>query len=300
MPKLDPYKYIEQDKKEWVANPGVSGVYHDSGWIYASDGSILIKIMHDYPRQYDGKLIGTDGKVAKKYFPDGGKMDEDAKPLKYESVIPSDKTIREEYHEYKVDIDSLEDLAKKASGKRRNTHDYDKTIAFQDDKGRMIAIFNPKSIRKAVDFMRWRGLHRILLHKELSSRPLLVYDGRNMLMLMPVFNAKTDHVQYRVSPSDNKINTNIKSIKIPTAMTRKRTTTKARRSANTTMREASRILKSQKEDYQRIFRSEVKKSKDPKKGAKKAGKIYRDRYGSTATARWKRAVRKANFRQLDS
>lgn len=295
MAKLDPYKYIEQDKKEWVAKPGVSGVYHDSGCIYASDGSILIKIMQDYPRQHDGKLIGTDGEVVKKYFPDGRKMDEDAKPLKYESVIPSDKTIREEYREYKVDIDSLEDLAKKASGKRRNTHEYDKIIAFQDDTGKMMAGFNPKYIRKAVDFMRWRGLHRILLHKELPSRPLLVYDGKSMLMLMPVFDDGKNRVQYRVSPSDNKINTNLKSIKTPTTMTRKRTTTKAHRSANKTMREASRILKSQKEDYQRIFRSEVKKSKDPKKGAKKAGKIYRDRYGNTATARWKRAVRKANL-----
>lgn len=78
----------------------------------------------------------------------------------------------------------------------------------------------------------------------------------------------------------------------PTTMTRKRTTAKAHGSS-TTMRDASRILKAQKDDYQKIFRAEVKKSKDPKDGAKKAGKIYRDRYGATATARWKKALKRA-------
>lgn len=289
--KIDPYKYIEQDKKMWPVRPGVAGVYHKDGRIYASDGNILIRIMQDYPGKYEGKLIGTDGQVVKKRFPDGRKTDEDAKPLNYESVIPSYKTIREEYREYHVDIDSLEDLAKKASGKRRKTHDYDKLITFQNnDTGKKIADFNPKYIRKVVDFMRVRGLHRVLLHKDLSSRPLLVYDGLNMLMLMPVFDGGADHVSYRVSPSDQRT----KSTKKTTTMTRKRTTPKNRRTS-TTMREASRLLKAQKEDYQRIFREQVKKSKDPKAGAKRAGKIYRNRYGNTATARWKRAVRKANL-----
>ena len=56
---------------------------------------------------------------------------------------------------------------------------------------------------------------------------------------------------------------------------------------------ASKLLKLQKEDYQKIFRAEVRKAKDPKQGAKKAGQIYRDRYGATATARWKRALKRA-------
>lgn len=72
----------------------------------------------------------------------------------------------------------------------------------------------------------------------------------------------------------------------------KTTATKSRKSA-TTVKHASRILKAQKDDYKKIFRSEVKKSKDPKAGAKKAGKIYRDRYGATATARWKKALKRA-------
>lgn len=91
------------------------------------------------------------------------------------------------------------------------------------------------------------------------------------------------------SDIDKYIKREIKTKKT-TVMTRKKTTTKAHGSS-TTMRDASRILKAQKDDYQKIFRAEVKKSKDPKAGAKKAGKIYRDRYGATATARWKKALK---------
>lgn len=66
-----------------------------------------------------------------------------------------------------------------------------------------------------------------------------------------------------------------------------------KKSKNSTVKVASKILDAQKADYQKIFRAEVKKSKDPKTGAKKAGKIYRDRYGATATARWKKALKRA-------
>ena len=56
---------------------------------------------------------------------------------------------------------------------------------------------------------------------------------------------------------------------------------------------AAKVLEAQKKDYQRIFREEVRKAKDPKKGAKKAGEIYRSRYGATPTARWKHALKAA-------
>ena len=77
----------------------------------------------------------------------------------------------------------------------------------------------------------------------------------------------------------------------PTNM--KKTTRKITRKAAATMKTASSILKAQKDDYKKIFRTEVKKSRNPKEGAKKAGKIYRDRYGATATARWKKALKRA-------
>lgn len=56
---------------------------------------------------------------------------------------------------------------------------------------------------------------------------------------------------------------------------------------------ARTILDAQKADYQKIFRAEVKKASDPKQGAKNAGRIYRERYGDTATKRWQKALKRA-------
>lgn len=69
--------------------------------------------------------------------------------------------------------------------------------------------------------------------------------------------------------------------------------TNGARKSSSTMRTASKILHAQKEDYQKIFRSEVKKASNPVQGAKNAGRIYRDRYGATAAARWKKALKRA-------
>ena len=66
-----------------------------------------------------------------------------------------------------------------------------------------------------------------------------------------------------------------------------------RRGSNSTIRMATGLLKEQKKDYQKIFRSEVKKAKDPKEGAKRAGRIYREKYGATAEARWKKVLKRA-------
>ena len=66
-----------------------------------------------------------------------------------------------------------------------------------------------------------------------------------------------------------------------------------RRGGNSTIRMATGLLKEQKKDYQKIFRSEVKKAKDPKEGAKRAGRIYREKYGATAEDRWKKALKRA-------
>lgn len=60
---------------------------------------------------------------------------------------------------------------------------------------------------------------------------------------------------------------------------------------------AAKTLKAQKADYQKIFRAEVKKASDPKQGARNAGRIYRERYGATATARWKKALKRGKLTQ---
>lgn len=68
---------------------------------------------------------------------------------------------------------------------------------------------------------------------------------------------------------------------------------KTKRTSKNTIKKAQRILDAQKQDYQRIFKDEVRKSGDSKKAAVRAGSVYRSRYGATATKRWKNALKKA-------
>ena len=72
-----------------------------------------------------------------------------------------------------------------------------------------------------------------------------------------------------------------------------RKTTKTKRTASATMKRAQRILQEQKNEYQSIFRHEIRKGGDPKKAAVRAGSVYRSTFGNTATTRWKRALRAA-------
>ena len=69
---------------------------------------------------------------------------------------------------------------------------------------------------------------------------------------------------------------------------------KAKKTSNT-IQKAKRILDSQKNDYQRIFKAEVRKGGDSKKAAVRAGSIYRSRYGATKKSRWNNALKEAKL-----
>lgn len=62
---------------------------------------------------------------------------------------------------------------------------------------------------------------------------------------------------------------------------------------NNTIKKAVRILNDQKKDYKRIFRNEIRKSKNSRSAAVKAGITYRTLYGSTPQKRWENALRQA-------
>lgn len=68
---------------------------------------------------------------------------------------------------------------------------------------------------------------------------------------------------------------------------------KSTRKASSTIKKAQRILEEQKKDYKRIFKNEVRKGKNSKSAAVKAGSTYRTLYGSTPQKRWQNALKRA-------
>lgn len=75
--------------------------------------------------------------------------------------------------------------------------------------------------------------------------------------------------------------------------TKKTTKKQSTKKASTTMKRASRILADHKKDYRRMFIQETKKGGNTRQAAKSAGAKYRSKYGATATARWKNAIKDA-------
>lgn len=73
-------------------------------------------------------------------------------------------------------------------------------------------------------------------------------------------------------------------------MTKKRT--KPAKASDIT-KKAQSIYADQKETYQKMLKTKVRQGKKVTTAAKEASKTYKEMYGATPTARWKRALREA-------
>ena len=73
-------------------------------------------------------------------------------------------------------------------------------------------------------------------------------------------------------------------------MTKKRT---APAKATATTRKAVKIYDEQKETYQKMMKTKVRQGKKVTTAAKEASSVYKQMFGATPTARWKRALREA-------
>lgn len=289
MGKIDPWKFVKKSEKV-EQRPNLTGLGYKDGYVYATDAYIMLRQKDPYAKKYEGKVISKEGKVISEKQP------------KYASVIPDLKL----YRPWRIDTKRLDQTIKRGiehNSKIKKMPRYERysvpeilnVVLYerdsQNNKQKVIAI-SLSYAKKLLYYLEKSGTDTIWTKAQGSTmRPLIAYNKDTLLMLMPVLSLdENQEVNCPIYPIIEE-KTQTKTSK-PTTMTRKKTTAKAHGSA-TTMRDASRILKAQKDDYKKIFAAEVKKSKDPKAGAKKAGKIYRDRYGATATARWKKALKRA-------
>lgn len=146
-------------------------------------------------------------------------------------------------------------------------------------------------IARANNYMRWDFLpkdsHGFLTMNDSELKTLLVQGlKKSEISLSPAAKAKT--ATAKKTATRTKTDTTMRK-----TTTRRKTTARKSTGGNTIARAAS-ILKGQKKEYQKIFAAEVKKrGVDSRTAAEKAGSVYRKKYGSTPTERWRRAVGKA-------
>ena len=77
--------------------------------------------------------------------------------------------------------------------------------------------------------------------------------------------------------------------KTQNTMPKKKNTAKA----SAAMRKASKIYDEQKATYQKMLKTKVRQGKKVTTAAKEASSVYKQMYGATPMARWKRAIREA-------
>lgn len=63
--------------------------------------------------------------------------------------------------------------------------------------------------------------------------------------------------------------------------------------ASAVTKKAVAIYDEQKAIYQKMLKTKVRQGKKVTTAAKEASKVYKEMYGSTPTARWRRALREA-------
>lgn len=290
MPKIDPFKFIKKREKTEL-RPNLTGVAYKDGFLYATDAHIMLKEKSAYPKKYEGKVIGKEGKVVSE------------NPLNYESVIPDNNL----YRPWRIDTERLKKTIERGldhnSGIKKMPR-YERifepqilnVVLYDKENKKTVITIGLEYAKKLLYYLNNVGTSVIWTRADgLKSRPLMVYTKESILLLMPVLSAdEKQEVRCPIIPAKEKAKQTTKKTTDMKKSTKKSAcSTKGTRKSGSTMKTASKILHAQKEDYQKIFRAEVKKSKDPKAGAKKAGKIYRDRYGATATARWKKALKRA-------
>lgn len=115
-PKFDFYKYAAKDD----SHPAMCGIFHDKGQKVVSNTYILIAKKEDYSEEFEGKILGKDGKFIEAKFPN------------YESVFPNLK--KSAYTEHEVNFEAFADfvLQAKATAKLRGS---DTSFAFVEIGG---------------------------------------------------------------------------------------------------------------------------------------------------------------------
>lgn len=114
--KFDFYKYAAKDD----SHPAMCGIFHNKGQKVVSNTYILIAKKEDYSEEFEGKILGKDGKFIEAKFPN------------YESVFPNLK--KSAYTEHEVNFEAFADfvLQAKATAKLRGS---DTSFAFVEIGG---------------------------------------------------------------------------------------------------------------------------------------------------------------------
>lgn len=152
--KFNLYKYVDKEN----IYPRLNGVLHKDGYKVATNGCILIRYKCDYPREYEGKVIGKNGKVVNDWFPN------------WKNAIPKD------YKNYPIQIDLDTDKILKW----RNEFKKDKRNIYIVKIGN--TYFNLKLFALAAEFMKYFNIQRFYIN---GNNAACARSEKDFVIIMP-------------------------------------------------------------------------------------------------------------------
>lgn len=163
-------EFAEKDKKKNEVRPVLSGVYHDGGYVVATDGFVLLARKEDYDKSLEGKVTDQNGNMVAIGYPKWHKL-----------VYPANG------YSTGVEINGLHAFvrgvfvrlkSKKANKRNRSTIG----IAFKDANGE-VRLYNANNLDKFLSGMESIGAKDIIVDASLGG--LYATSARGYVVVMP-------------------------------------------------------------------------------------------------------------------
>lgn len=184
-------KFAEKDKKKNEVRPALSGVYHDGGYVVATDGFVLLARKEDYDKSLEGKVTDQKGNMVAIVYPKWQKL-----------VSPANG------YSAGVEINGLHSFvrgvfvklkSKKANKQNRSTIG----IAFKDANGE-IRLYNANNLDKFLSGMESIGAKDIIVDASLGGLYATSAHGYVVVMPTPVQNLDAGIFVYEPTSEEGK------------------------------------------------------------------------------------------------
>lgn len=184
-------KFAEKDKKKNEVRPALSGVYHDGGYVVATDGFVLLARKEDYDKSLEGKVTDQKGNMVATAYPKWQKL-----------VSPANG------YSAGVEINGLHSFvrgvfvklkSKKANKRNRSTIG----IAFKDANGE-IRLYNANNLDKFLSGMESIGAKDIIVDASLGGLYATSAHGYVVVMPTPIQNLDAGIFVYEPTSEEGK------------------------------------------------------------------------------------------------
>jgi hypothetical protein len=184
-------EFAEKDKKKNEVRPALSGVYHDGGYVVATDGFVLLARKEDYDKSLEGKVTDQKGNMVATAYPKWQKL-----------VSPANG------YSAGVEINGLHSFvrgvfvklkSKKANKRNRSTIG----IAFKDANGE-IRLYNANNLDKFLSGMESIGAKDIIVDASLGGLYATSVHGYVVVVPTPVQNLDAGIFVYEPTSEEGK------------------------------------------------------------------------------------------------